>query len=125
MKATIYILLLLLISTNIHGENFIIDKYRCSNYMYTSIIKHLFQIHNDKKEISLFAKGDTIHVSYANKKQVLFYKISQSSNVFIKKRGKYIINLFIEKNKYDTIIKAYFIVVRKNKEIAEISLTHI
>lgn len=106
MKATIYILLLLLISTNIHGENFIIDKYRCSNYMYTSIIKHLFQIHNDKKEISLFAKGDTIHVSYANKKQVLFYKISQSSNVFIKKRGKYIINLFIEKNKYDTIIKA-------------------
>lgn len=42
--------------------------------MYTSIIKHLFQIHNDKKEISLFAKGDTIHVSYANKNKYSFIK---------------------------------------------------
>ena len=107
MRIIIYILFSLFFSAKLCGENFRIDKYRCSNKLYTHIINHIFRGHNNNKEISLSNEGNIIYVSYANKK------------------GKYIANLFIKKNQYDTIVEAYFIVIRKNKQIAKISLTRI
>lgn len=125
MRSLIYTLLFMVsTSTNHCEEKFIIDEYRCSNYIHTCIIKHIFESHNHKKEISLFREGDTIFVSYANHK-VSFCKLTENDNVFSRKKGKYIANIFIVKNEYNRIVKAYFTIARKNKKIAEISLTHL
>lgn len=125
MRIIIYILFSLFFSAKLCGENFRIDKYRCSNKLYTHIINHIFRSHNNNKEISLSDEGNIIYVSYANKKNISFHKSAKNDNVFLKKKGKYIANLFIKKNQYDTIVEAYFIVIRKNKQIAKISLTRI
>ena len=125
MRIIIYILFSLFFSAKLCGENFRIDKYRCSNKLYTHIINHIFRGHNNNKEISLSNEGNIIYVSYANKKNISFHKSAKNDNVFLKKKGKYIANLFIKKNQYDTIVEAYFIVIRKNKQIAKISLTRI
>lgn len=124
MRIIIYILFSLFFSAKLCGENFRIDKYRCSNKLYTHIINHIFRSHNNK-EISLSDEGNIIYVSYANKKNISFHKSVEKDDVFLKKKGKYIANLFIKKNQYDTIVEAYFIVIRKNKQIAKISLTRI
>jgi len=125
MRIIIYILFSLFFSAKLCGENFRIDKYRCSNKLYTHIINHIFRSHNNNKEISLSDEGNIIYVSYANKKNISFHKSVEKDDVFLKKKGKYIANLFIKKNQYDTIVEAYFIVIRKNKQIAKISLTRI
>ncbi|EOS08247.1 hypothetical protein C801_01449 [Bacteroides uniformis dnLKV2] len=125
MRIIIYILFSLFFSAKLCGENFRIDKYRCSNKLYTHIINHIFRSHNNNKEISLSNEGNIIYVSYANKKNISFHKSVEKDDVFLKKKGKYIANLFIKKNQYDTIVEAYFIVIRKNKQIAKISLTRI
>ena len=125
MRIIIYILFSLFFSAKLCGENFRIDKYRCSNKLYTHIINHIFRSHNNNKEISLSNEGNIIYVSYANKKNISFHKSVEKDDVFLKKKGKYIANLFIKKNQYDTIAEAYFIVIRKNKQIAKISLTRI
>lgn len=125
MRIIIYILFLLFFSAKLCGENFRIDKYRCSNKLYTHIINHIFRSHNNNKEISLSDEGNIIYVSYADKKNISFHKSVKKDDVFFKKKGKYIANLFIKKNQYDTIVEAYFIVIRKNKQIAKISLTRI
>ena len=125
MRIIIYILFSLFFSAKLCGENFRIDKYRCSNKLYTHIINHIFRSHNNNKEISLSNEGNIIYVSYANKKNISFHKAVEKDDVFLKKKGKYIANLFIKKNQYDTIVEAYFIVIRKNKQIAKISLTRI
>ena len=125
MRIIIYILFSLFFSAKLCGENFRIDKYRCSNKLYTHIINHIFRSHNNNKEISLSDEGNIIYVSYANKKNISFHKSVEKDDVFLKKKGKYIDNLFIKKNQYDTIVEAYFIVIRKNKQIAKISLTRI
>ena len=125
MRIIIYILFSLFFSAKLCGENFRIDKYRCSNKLYTHIINHIFRSHNNNKEISLSDEGNIIYVSYANKKNISFHKSVEKDDVFLKKKGKYIANLYIKKNQYDTIVEAYFIVIRKNKQIAKISLTRI
>ena len=125
MRIIIYILFSLFFSAKLCGENFRIDKYRCSNKLYTHIINHIFRSHNNNKEISLSDEGNIIYVSYANKKNISFHKSVEKDDVFLKKKGKYIANLFIKKNQYDTIVEAYFIVIRKTKQIAKISLTRI
>lgn len=125
MRIIIYILFSLFFSAKLCGENFRIDKYRCSNKLYTHIINHIFRSHNSNKEISLSNEGNIIYVSYANKKNISFHKSAKNDNVFLKKKGKYIANLFIKKNQYDIIVGAYFIVIRKDKQIAKISLTRI
>ena len=125
MRIIIYILFSLFFSAKLCGENFRIDKYRCSNKLYTHIINHIFRSHNNNKEISLSDEGNIIYVSYANKKNISFHKSVEKDDVFLKKKGNYIANLFIKKNQYDTIVEAYFIVIRKNKQIAKISLTRI
>ena len=125
MRIIIYILFSLFFSAKLCGENFRIDKYRWSNKLYTHIINHIFRSHNNNKEISLSNEGNIIYVSYANKKNISFHKSVEKDDVFLKKKGKYIANLFIKKNQYDTIVEAYFIVIRKNKQIAKISLTRI
>lgn len=125
MRIIIYILFSLFFSAKLCGENFRIDKYRCSNKLCTHIINHIFRSHNNNKEISLSNEGNIIYVSYANKKNISFHKSVEKDDVFLKKKGKYIANLFIKKNQYDTIVEAYFIVIRKNKQIAKISLTRI
>ena len=125
MRIIIYILFSLFFSAKLCGENFRIDKYRCSNKLYTHIINHIFRSHNNNKEISLSNEGNIIYVSYANKKNISFHKSVEKDDVFLKKKGKYIANLFIKKNQYDTIVEAYFIVKKKNKQIAKISLTRI
>lgn len=125
MRIIIYILFSLFFSAKLCGENFRIDKYRCYNKLYTHIINHIFRSHNNNKEISLSDEGNIIYVSYANKKNISFHKSVEKDDVFLKKKGKYIANLFIKKNQYDTIVEAYFIVIRKNKQIAKISLTRI
>ena len=125
MRIIIYILFSLFFSAKLCGENFRIEKYRCSNKLYTHIINHIFRSHNNNKEISLSDEGNIIYVSYANKKNISFHKSVEKDDVFLKKKGKYIANLFIKKNQYDTIVEAYFIVIRKNKQIAKISLTRI
>lgn len=125
MRIIIYILFSLFFSAKLCGENFRIDKYRCSNKLYTHIINHIFRSHNNNKEISLSDEGNIIYVSYANKKNISFHKSAKNDNVFLKKKGKYIANLFIKKNQYDIIVGAYFIVIRKDKQIAKISLTRI
>ena len=125
MRIIIYILFSLFFSAKLCGENFRIDKYRCSNKLYTHIINHIFRSHNNNKEISLSNEGNIIYVSYANKKNISFHKSVEKDDVFLKKKGKYIANLFIKKNQYDTIVEAYFIVIRKHKQIAKISLTRI
>ena len=125
MRIIIYILFSLFFSAKLCGENFRIDKYRCSNKLYTHIINHIFRSHNNNKEISLSNEGNIIYVSYANKKNISFHKSVEKDDVFLKKKGKYIANLFIKKNQYDTIVEAYFIVIRKNKQVAKISLTRI
>lgn len=117
MRIIIYILFSLFFSAKLCGENFRIDKYRCSNKLYTHIINHIFRSHNNNKEISLSDEGNIIYVSYANKKNISFHKSVEKDDVFLKKKGKYIANLFIKKNQYDTIVEAYFIVIRKNKQI--------
>lgn len=125
MRIIIYILFSLFFSAKLCGENFRIDKYRCSNKLYTHIINHIFRSHNNNKEISLSNEGNIIYVSYANKKNISFHKSVEKDDVFLKKKGKYIANLFIKKNQYDIIVGAYFIVIRKDKQIAKISLTRI
>lgn len=125
MRIIIYILFSLFFSAKLCGENFRIDKYRCSNKLYTHIINHIFRSHNNNKEISLSDEGNIIYVSYANKKNISFHKSVEKDDVFLKKKGKYIANLFIKKNQYDIIVGAYFIVIRKDKQIAKISLTRI
>ena len=121
MRSLVCILFLVSAPTNLYEEKFVIDAYRCSNYIYTCIVKHIFESHNHKKEISLFHEDDTIFVSYANYR-VSFCKLKENDNVFSRKKGKYIVNLFIEKNECNRIVKAYFMIVRKNKKIAEILL---
>ena len=111
MRIIIYILFSLFFSAKLCGENFRIDKYRCSNKLYTHIINHIFRSHNNNKEISLSDEGNIIYVSYANKKNISFHKSVEKDDVFLKKKGKYIANLFIKKNQYDTIVEAYFIVI--------------
>ena len=123
MRIIIYILFSLFFSAKLCGENFRIDKYRCSNKLYTHIINHIFRSHNNNKEISLSNEGNIIYVSYANKKNISFHKSVEKDDVFLKKKGKYIANLFIKKNQYDTIVEAYFIVKRKNKQIRVTEIT--
>lgn len=123
MRIAAYILFLLLFSVTLRGENFIIDKYKCSNHLYTTILKHILLRHNNK-EISLSHEGDIIRVSYADIRKAPFYRVSDNPNVFIKRKGKYVANLYIKKNEQDIIVSAHFIITRKNKKIADISLTH-
>lgn len=123
MRMAVYILLLLLFSVTLRGENFIIDKYKCSTHLYTNILKHIFLRYNNK-EIALSNEGNIIRVSYADIRQVSFHRVPDNPHIYTKRKGKYIANLYIKKDEQNIIVAAHFIITRKNRKIADISLTH-